>query len=192
MTSLATAQLLTTRRSQKLVQAPGPNDEQLQQLLAAAVCAPDHSALRAWRFALVMQPEVAALTDLAIAATRRSGREITPQKEQNTRKWLSTVPLLIGLAYKISHDNEKVPEIEQTLSMGAAVMNIQNAAHLMGFSSYWSTGLGTYTDEVPEALGFDALDYRFVGFLAIGTPIATANPVQRPDPMTLTTRWRPE
>lgn len=191
MTSLANTQLLTTRRSQKLVQAPGPDVEQLQQMLAAAVCAPDHSALRAWRFALVMQPEVAAFTDLAIAATRRSGREITPQKEQNTRKWLSTVPLLIGLAYKISHDNEKVPEIEQTLSMGAAVMNIQNAAHLMGFSSYWSTGLGTYTDEVPEALGFDALDYRFVGFLAVGTPITSANPVQRPDAMAFTTRWRP-
>ena len=191
MTSLTNAQLLTTRRSQKLVQGPGPNVEQLQQMLAAAVCAPDHSALRAWRFALVMQPEIAAFTDLAIDATRRSGREITLQKEQNTRKWLSTVPLLIGLAYKISHDNEKVPEIEQTLSMGAAVMNIQNAAHLMGFSSYWSTGLGTYTDEVPETLGFDALDYRFVGFLAVGTPITPPNPVQRPDAMALTTRWRP-
>jgi nitroreductase len=56
MTSLANAQLLTSGRSQKLVQAPGPNVEQLQQMLAAAVCAPDHSALRAWRFALVLQP----------------------------------------------------------------------------------------------------------------------------------------
>lgn len=191
MNENANAQILTTRRSQKLVRAPGPNVEQVQQLLAAAVCAPDHSALRAWRFALIEQAEIAAFTDLAIDATRRWGREITAQKEQNTRKWLATVPLLIGLAYKISHDNEKVPEIEQTLSMGAAVMNIQNAAHLMGFSSYWSTGLGTYTDEVPEALGFDTLDYRFVGFLAVGTPIAVLGPAQRPDPMTLTTRWKP-
>ena len=190
MNSVSDAQVLLTRRSQKLVQAPGPSPEQLQTMLAAAVCAPDHSALRAWRFALIAQPEIAAFTDLAIGATRRWGREITAQKEQNTRKWLSTVPLLIGLAYKISHDNEKVPEIEQTLSMGAAVMNIQNAAHMMGFSSYWSTGLGTYTDEVPEALGFDALDYRFVGFLAIGTPITPANPAQRPDPMALTTHWK--
>jgi nitroreductase len=95
------------------------------------------------------------------------------------------------MAYKISHNNEKVPEIEQTLSMGAAAMNIQNAAHMMGFSSYWSTGLGTYTDEVPEALGFDPLDYRFVGFLAIGTPISPAVPAQRPLPETLTTTWRP-
>lgn len=189
--SFETVQFITSRRSQKLVQAPGPTAEQLQQLLSAAVCAPDHSALRAWRFVLIEQENIPTLADLAIDATRRSGREITEQKEQNMRKWLSSVPLLIGLAYKISHDNEKVPEVEQTLSMGAAVMNIQNAAHMMGFSTYWSTGLGTYTDEVPEALGFDTLDYRFVGFLAVGTPSVTLPPAQRPDPWTLTTTWRP-
>ena len=189
MSSLASVQEIISRRSQKLVQAPGPSAVQIDTLLKAAACAPDHSALRAWRFALIHRENIDAFADLAIAATRRSGREVTLQKEENTRKWLSTVPL--GMAYKISHNNEKVPEIEQTLSMGAAAMNIQNAAHMMGFSSYWSTGLGSYTDEVPEALGFDPLDYRFVGFLAIGTPISPAVPAQRPLPETLTTTWRP-
>ena len=187
---LAHVQALLSRRSNKLVQSPGPDAGQLELMLQAAVCAPDHSALRAWRFALIEQNEIAALTDLAIDATRRWGREITPQKEQNTRNWLSKVPLLIGLAYKISHDNSKVPEIEQTLSMGAAVMNIQNAAHALGFASYWSTGLGSYTDEVPEALGFDGLDYRFVGFLAVGTPIESLAPAKRPDPQILTHTWK--
>lgn len=194
MTIVQSAELVTkilTRRSNKLVQAPGPNPEQLKQILQTAVCAPDHAALRAWRFVLIERSEIEAFTDLAIGATRRSGREITPQKEQNTRNWMSKVPLLIGLAYKISHDNSKVPEIEQTLSMGAAVMNIQNAAHALGFASYWSTGLGTYTEEVPEALGFDGLDYRFVGFLAVGTPINSAPPAQRPDAMQLTHVWKP-
>ena len=191
MSSLASVQEIITRRSQKLVRAPGPNAEQIDTLLRAAVCAPDHSALRAWRFALIHREHIDAFADLAISATRRSGREVTAQKEENTRKWLSTVPLLIAMAYKISHNNEKVPEIEQTLSMGAAAMNIQNVAHMMGFSSYWSTGLGSYTDEVPEALGFDPLDYRFVGFLAIGTPISPAVPAQRPAPESLTSTWRP-
>lgn len=181
---------MLSRRSNKLVQAPGPDAAQLNQILQTAVCAPDHAAMRAWRFVLIEQSEIPAFTDLAIDATRRSGREITPQKEQNTRNWMSKVPLLIGLAYKISHDNSKVPEIEQTLSMGAAVMNIQNAAHALGFASYWSTGLGTYTEEVPEALGFDGLDYRFVGFLAIGTPINPVLPSQRPDVMTMTHVWK--
>lgn len=182
---------MLTRRSNKLVQAPGPDASQLKQILQTAASAPDHAAMRAWRFVLIEQAQISAFTDLAIDATRRGGREITPQKEQNTRNWMSKVPLLIGLAYKISHDNTKVPEIEQTLSMGAAVMNIQNAAHAMGFSSYWSTGLGSYTDEVPEALGFDGLDYRFVGFLAIGTPIAIQGPAQRPDVMAFTHTWMP-
>jgi len=190
MSNLASVEQIISRRSQKLVQAPGPSAEQIDTMLRAAVCAPDHSALRAWRFALIHREHIDAFAGLAIDATRRSGREVSAQKEQNTRKWLSTVPLLVGMAYKISHNNEKVPEIEQTLSMGAAAMNIQNAAHMMGFSSYWSTGLGTYTDEVPEALGFDPLDYRFVGFLAIGTPISAAVPAQRPSPETLTTVWR--
>lgn len=193
MTNTATPALVASmlsRRSNKLVQAPGPNPEQLSQIMQTAACAPDHSALRAWRFALIEQSEIAAFTDLAIGATRRSGREITPQKEQNTRNWMSKVPLLIGLAYKISHDNSKVPEIEQTLAMGAAVMNIQNAAHALGFASYWSTGLGTYTEEVPEALGFDGLDYRFVGFLAVGTPINPLAPAQRIDALTLTHVWK--
>jgi len=180
---------LTSRRSQKLVQAPGPSDDQLRRILQTAMCAPDHAALRVWRFAVIQQEHIGTLTDLAIDATRRSGREITVEKEQNMRKWLADVPLLLGLAYKVSHDNGKVPEIEQTLSMGAAVMNIQNAAHMMGFASYWSTGLGTYTDDVPQALGFDSLDYRFVGFLAIGSPKVTLPAAQRPDPMTMTRIW---
>ena len=182
---------LLSRRSQKMVRAPAPDATQLRQILEAAVRAPDHSSLRAWRFALVEQQDIAALTDIAIEASRRSGMHIKPEKEKNMRAWLSQVPLLIGLAYKIQHDNDRVPEIEQTLSMGAAVMNIQNAVHLLGFSCYWSTGLGTYTDAVQEALGFDALDYRFVGFLAVGTPISPPEPVQRIDPMTLTHVWKP-
>ncbi|MCC7227355.1 MAG: nitroreductase [Burkholderiaceae bacterium] len=182
---------LLSRRSQKMVRAPAPDAAQMRQILQAAVCAPDHAALRAWRFALVEQQDVAALTELAIAAMRRSGLEIKPEKEKNMRNWLAQVPLLIGLAYKIQHDNDRVPEIEQTLSMGAAVMNIQNAVHMLGFSCYWSTGLGTYTDDVPEALGFDTLDYRFVGFLAVGTPISPLEPVQRMDAMSLTHVWKP-
>ena len=65
--------------------------------------------------------------------------------------------------------------------MGAAAANMLNAAHMLGYGAYWSTGLGTYVDEVNEALGFDGLDYRFLGYLAVGTPIQAPEPVARPD-----------
>ncbi|MGA0584461.1 MAG: nitroreductase family protein, partial [Castellaniella sp.] len=73
------------------------------------------------------------------------------------------------------------PAEESMLAVGAAVMNMLNAAHALGFGAFWSTGLGTYLDGVGEALGFDPLDERFMGYLAIGTPIDAPGPVERPD-----------
>jgi hypothetical protein len=35
------------------------------------------------------------------------------------------------------------------------------------------------------------LDYRFVGFLAVGTPSVKLPAAQRPDPALLTTTWQP-
>ncbi len=182
---------LLSRRSLKSVVAPGPTPEQLRVILQAATHAPDHNALRVWRFVLIDQAHMAAFTELAMGDMKKSKKGIDPDKEKRNREWLSKVPLLIGLAYKIHHDHSKVPEIEQTLSMGAAVMNMQNIIHLMGYASFWSTGLGSHGEEVPEALGFDTLDYRFVGYLAVGTPEGSPGQVVRPDPMSLAHVWRP-
>lgn len=183
---------LLSRRSVKAVVSPGPSVEQINTILKAATHAPDHNALRVWRFVLIDQSRMPAFTELAMNVMKASKKGIDPDKERRNRDWLSKVPLLIGLAYKIHHDNSKVPEIEQTLSMGAAVMNMQNIIHLMGYASFWSTGLGSHGEEVPAALGFDTLDYRFVGFLAVGTPAGTPGLVQRPDPMSLAHVWSPD
>lgn len=172
---------LYTRRSVKLVQEPGPSEEQLAQILQAAMSAPDHGRLRPWRFKLIRGEAIARLADLSIDATRASGGTITDVKEASIRRWLGKVPLLIAVACHLDHDNTKIPEEERMLSTGAAVMNILNAAHMLGLGAFWSTGLGTYVDEVTEALGFDALEYRFMGFVNIGTPVNTLPPVERPD-----------
>jgi len=181
--------VLLSRRSVKLVGSPGPSDQQIEAALAAVVCAPDHARLRVWRFALIRQPDILAVADKAIAILQAHGKPMTEQKEASTRAWLAEVPLLVGLAYQIHHDHPKVPDIEQTLSMGAGVMNFQNAIHAQGFASYWSTGLATFTEEMAEFLGFDSLEHQFVGFLAVGTPRAEVVSVQRPDPWSIARSW---
>jgi nitroreductase len=75
------------------------------------------------------------------------------------------------------------------LATGAAVTNMLNAAHMLGYGGFWSTGLGTYVEEVGETLGFDALDYRFMGFLTLGTPIQSSPPPNRPDFRQFVTEW---
>lgn len=187
---MSTIDSLLSRRSIKLVQGPGPDQDQLELILRAAMCAPDHGRLQPWRFKLIRGANVQALGELAIAASERAGTPIAEQKITGMRAWLDKVPLLIAVACHIDHGNDKIPETERLLATGAAVTNMLNAAHQLGFGAFWSTGLGTYIDEVPETLGFDALDYQFMGFVSIGTPIRVLGPAERPDPAGFVSEWQ--
>ncbi|CAM3544657.1 nitroreductase [Bordetella sputigena] len=181
---------LHTRRSMKFLRAPAPRPEELEQMLQAAMSAPDHGALRPWRFKIIRGDAIGRLADVALDAVKRSGdKRMTPEKEKSVREWLAGVPVLIALAQKINHDNAKIPEQEQLLATGASVMNILNAAHMLGYGAFWSTGLGTYLEPVQEALGFDPLDYRFLGFLAVGTPACAVPPAHRPDFREFVSEW---
>jgi len=182
---------LSSRRSVKLVTGPGPTDEQVELALSVAARAPDHAKLRVWRFALIHQPHVGAVGEKAISILEASGTPVSAEKQASTRAWLKDVPLLVALAYQVHHDHPKVPELEQTLSMGAAVMGFQQAMHAQGFASYWSTGLATYTDEMADYLGFDTLDHCFVGFLSVGTPKNPVLAAQRADVWSIASRWTP-
>mgnify|MGYP001024355407 FL=1 len=187
--SIPTVDSLLSRRSVKFVGAPGPSESQIESALSCVLRAPDHAKLRVWRFVLIAQPDVVAVGEQAIAIMQASDTPMTPEKQASTRAWLADVPLLVGLAYQIHHDHPKVPELEQTLAMGAGVMNFQNAMHAMGFATYWSTGLASFTEAMPAYLGLDTLDHQFVGFLAVGTPKNAVAPLACPDPWSIATRW---
>lgn len=146
--------------------------------------------MRPWRFALVRGDAIAQLLDIAIDAGEAAGSPIPPHKIESSRRWLAKVPLMIAIACKLDHGG-KIPEHERVLATGAAVTNMLNAIHMLGFSAFWSTGLGTYIEGVGEALGFDSLDYRFLGYLAIGTPIDKVESVERPDYRSFVTEWTP-
>lgn len=181
---------LLSRRSTKLLRAPAPNEDELAQILQAGMCAPDHGALRPWRYVLIRGEAIGRLADMALDAVKRSGdKRMTPEKEKSVREWLAAVPLVIAVAQKIEHDNPKIPEQEQLLATGASVMNVLNAVHMLGYAAFWSTGLGTYVEEVQESLGLDSLDYRFLGFLAVGTLAVELPALRRPDHREFVTEW---
>ena len=183
-------QALLTRRSTKFLRAPAPKPDELEQILQSAMSAPDHGAMRPWRFALVRGEAIGRLADVAMSAVKASGdKRMTPEKEKSVRAWLADVPLLIAVAQRVDHDNRKIPESEQLLAVGASVMNILNAAHMLGYGAFWSTGLGTYVEAVQDALGFDSLDYKFLGYVAVGTPGCAIPPANRPHYSAFTTEW---
>ncbi len=180
---------LLSRRSVRFVEAPGPTDEELSLIFQAAVRAPDHGKLRPWRFALLRGDAIARLVDFAIASINASDHPMRPEKEASTRRWLARVPVLIAVACRLDYSNPRIPEHERMLSTGAAVTHMLIAAHTLGYGAYWSTGLGTSNSEVAAALGFDPLDYRFMGYVTLGTPIDPPRPVIRPEWSEFVAQW---
>ena len=163
------ADALLSRRSipAQCLTGPGPDDTQLGIALDAALRAPDHGRMQAWRFKLIRGAARSRFADLLVAAARARD-PATPQAQlDKLRGRPQNVPLVIAVSARL-RDNPKVPEIEQMLSVGAGVMNLLNALHAQGFGAIWLTGPSAYDPAVATALGFDA-DERLLGFVYVGT-----------------------
>lgn len=182
---------LLSRNSTKQITGPGPSEEQIQQILSTAMCAPDHGRLRPWRFKRIEGENIGHLADLAVKTLAAEGKPLNPTKEKNMRDWLGRAPLVLAVASYVDYSNERIPQHERIISTGTAVMNILNAAHSLGFGAFWSTGIGTYTQGVPEALGFDELEYQFLGFVVIGSLIAQPEQKERPAVADHVSVWEP-
>lgn len=182
---------LLSRNSTKQITGPGPSEEQIQQILSTAMCAPDHGRLRPWRFKRIEGENIGHLADLAVKTLAAEGKPLNPTKEKNMRDWLGRAPLVLAVASYVDYSNERIPQHERIISTGTAVMNILNAAHSLGFGAFWSTGIGTYTQGVPEALGFDELEYQFLGFVVIGSLIAEPEQKERPAVADHVSVWEP-
>jgi nitroreductase len=171
--SVAALPMLLSRRSVPalLLGEPGPQQAEIQAAFEAAARAPDHGALTPWRFVLIR--EAAARERLAeLFATRMLERDpqIPAGKLEKARTMPRTAPLVIAVAAHVI-SGHKVPELEQLLATGAAVMNLLNAFHAQGFGAIWLTGGNGYDAQIASRLGFGAAD-RSLGFVYVGTPKA--------------------
>lgn len=180
---------LLSRASNKLLVAPGPSDQELDWIMQAAMRAPDHGAIRPWRFKLIRGEMIPKFAQFAVDKRQSSDRPMTEQKARASLAWLSNVPLIIAVGSCLNHDN-RIPEKETVLATGCAVMNILNAAHSLGYGAFWSTGVATYIDEFQQAMGFDALDYDYLGMVVIGTHMSGLPEKERPDWHEFTQDWQ--
>jgi nitroreductase len=76
--------------------------------------------------------------------------------------------------------------VEQQVAVGAAIQNLWLAAVALGLGVAWKTGNAAYDPVVKEALGVPAGD-AIIGFLHVGTPLASAPP--REAEFASRTRW---
>lgn len=159
-------QALHTRVSIGRLGGEPPSGEVLDQICRAALRAPDHAALRPWRFLRVKGAAREKLGELFVAATRSDEpRASQAALNKAAGKPLRAPMIIVAIARKQSHD--KVPEVEQIISAGAAVQNMLVACHALGVGAMWRTGGMAYHAVVEQGLGLEANE-SIVGFLYLG------------------------
>ena len=181
--------LLSTRRSGKprdLV-APGPDAAQLATMLEIAARVPDHGKLAPWRFVIVGDAQRAALSTLITDAYRDERPQASATELAALDQFAHQAPALV-VALASPRPASHIPLWEQEMSVGAACMNLLNAAHASGFAAGWLTGWPTVSPVVRDAFG--AAPERIVGFIFIGTPSRPLEERPRPDPALIVSHWR--
>lgn len=173
----------------RLIDGPAPAQADIDDMLAAAVCAPDHGAIRPWRFHVIQGDALSRLGDLFVEALKKrepdAPRE-TIEKEQNRPL---RAPLIIAACAKIDLSRaEKIPAVEQVVAVASACQNILLAAHDKGYGAMLLTGVNARDAHVKAAFGLEGPD-EIVGFIYIGTPSGPVFEKERPDPAEFTTIW---
>ncbi|GLQ06197.1 NAD(P)H nitroreductase [Sneathiella chinensis] len=177
---------LFTRKSAAALTEPAPDEGELREMFRAAVRAPDHGAIRPWRFIVFRGESRADLGAILKDCARKSDPAATEAALEKAALKPFRAPLVIAVIATVC-DHPKVPAIEQVISAGAAAQNIMLAAHAMGFAGIWRTGAPCYDESVRGALGVAGED-QIVGFLYLGSA-RTVPPLPDCDPDAFVEYW---
>lgn len=178
---------LLTRRSRpaKTLTTPVPDRAALMPMLQAAARTPDHGKLEPWRFVVIEKPALMRLATLT--ATRGTALGLSDERIAKSHSQFADADLVVAIiaAPVVS---EKVPEVEQLLSAGAACLGLLNAALAGGWGANWLTGwMASDRAFLTEGLGLAPTEF-VAGFIHIGSE--TSAPPERPRPdLSAKTTW---
>ena len=189
------ARTLETRRSVSagLLGEPGPDAHALRRMLAIAARVPDHGGLVPWRFVIVESDARKALATrlgeacMAAAEDNDAAREQAQKTTQKIDRLFGQPPLVVVVVSRPDR-TASIPVWEQTLSAGAACMNLMNAAAALGYSANWLSGWVAAHPAARPVLGLGDGE-TIAGIIPIGTPTELVPDRPRPDLSKIVSVW---
>ncbi len=180
---------LSSRRSvsPRRLAAPAPDAATLQAILQAALSGPDHGDLHPWRVLEFPESQRGALADLFEQEKLRRDPLACASDRERAREHALRPPLLLAFIVSL-HPRSGVPEREQWLAAGAALGNLLNAAHLLGFGAIVLSGDRCFDADLQRQLGLCATE-ELVGFISVGTVLREPPQRSARDPHTVWTSW---
>ncbi|WP_298218077.1 nitroreductase [Halothiobacillus sp.] len=170
---------------------PAPSHEELQQLMAAAESAPDHGALKPWRFLIISGSARYALGELFVQALLQRAPHTEPDLLERERERALRAPMLVVAIARLDHAHPKVPATEQLIAAAIATHQLMLAANHLGYGTIWLTGSRVYDRQVMSGLGL-APEEELIGLINIGTVAPAASPRQTHQRKTDVTFWQGE
>ena len=146
---------------------PVPRDI-IEQLLSAAVQAPNHHRVRPWRFIVLSDTARERLGDV-MAESKRLAAPDTPAAVldvERSRPLRSPVIIAVGVD---KPTEPKVLEVENICAAAAAAQNLLLAATDLGLGAMWRTGPAALDPRVKEFLGL-ASDQHLIALIYVGYP----------------------
>ncbi|MFD3537734.1 nitroreductase [Streptomyces sp. NPDC058664] len=162
ITSLEIEAAIKGRRSEQLLIAPAPSDEEFSSFLRLCSFVPDHGRMRPWRWILVRGAGRQALGRALSSDSVREEEDVTVRK-------MLRAPLVAALVFR-PRPSEKVPEWEQLASTSAAAYALMLILHGQSYGSIWRTGSRSTSPAMRSILGISK-DEQLLGTLDIGTPL---------------------
>jgi nitroreductase len=171
---------------------PAPTAQDLEQIIQAAVCVPDHGAIRPWRFVIIEGDARGKLGQVFCAAALINNPDLTETEQNTVRGKALRSPLIIMVVAAVK-PHPKVSADEQIHSAAAATQNILLAAEALGYGAIWLTGPFAADPLVREQLDLEP-DERIVAFVYMGTPSPAATAARkkiqnRPRAADFISRW---
>ena len=183
---------LLSRRSTlaRMMEGPGPNDEELRKILEAGMRVPDHGRLTPWRFMIIRGKAREALGEIMADIFGRNNPDAIEEQVEIERERLTRAPVVVVVISQVVKEH-KIPEWEQVLSSGAACQTMLIAALSMGYAAQWITEWYAYDPEIKSVLGLEA-DDRISGYLYIGNQAMDSSERARPEYDDIVSEWLPE
>src|SRR5690606_8303334 len=169
--SISLLDALHQRRSvpARQLAGPGPDTQELERMLAAAVRVPDHGKRVPFRFLSISGDARHALGEAVAARGQVLRTDADEAAAAKDRARFSHAPLVVAVIAVLDPADTKIPAEERLLSAGSTCFALLLAAQGLGYGATWLTGWPAHDPGVRTLLGLSE-DERIVGFVHIGTP----------------------
>ncbi|MBP1991412.1 nitroreductase family protein [Paenibacillus eucommiae] len=173
---------ILSRRSIGRVKPDAVDPKLIEELLEAAVWAPNHRNTEPWRF-IVMTGEGRKVLGRAYGdiAAEEADDKLSEEELQllYSKQELKALRAPVVIAVAMCHTpGLVVPWIEEIAAVHAAIQNMLLTAHALGLGAIWRTGDPTYHPKMKAAFGFQG-EEELAGFIYVGHPEVPAGQGKR-------------